>query len=401
MGNIDNLVEGMRTNLKKQRPRNHPVEGHPIAETDEYVRKMYFDMLCVIAQYANDNTEKRLAFVERIHTGAGLKNEFSEHIKDSMNITPDKLDEFFKQCKENDLTVNFIIDGLLIACVDGKPNSKQMEFAAEMAEALGLTKEEVELLSKLAIAILEQDNDKYFAAMENAPEKSTEKIVRGVFCYIKEFVSGVLVDNEDLLWIYSKNQTQYRTYDYCIHSIKDKEKRYDLTDHNKVVLYNLELVSDDRNHIYFRENDVIIKNCIFKSTLGFSDNTNITIENCKFNDIDCGGCECLSFGGSGIKNVSISACEFSNMCFNSIHQLIFWAPDADTCTIEKTTFKNIKAEGGIRGVIASLGGITQGKIKDCSFISCQGSKLFYLCGDANLSLENNTYKNCCKVTNRD
>lgn len=121
MGNIDNLVEGMRTNLKKQRPQNHPIEGHPIAETDEYIRKIYFDMLCVIAQYACDDAEKRLAFVERIHTGSGLKTEFSEHIKNAMSITPDKLDEFFGQCKENDLTVNFIIDGLLIPAQTANP----------------------------------------------------------------------------------------------------------------------------------------------------------------------------------------------------------------------------------------------------------------------------------------
>lgn len=264
-----------------------------------------------------------------------------------------------------------------------------------MADALGLTQKEVELLSKLAIAILEQDNDKYFSAMESGPEKSKEKIVHGVFCYIKEFVSGVLVDNKDLLWVYAKEQTQYHVSGN--YSIKIGEKYYYLYEHKKVILYNLELVSDDRNHVRFRDNDVIIKNCIFKSTLGFSDNTNIVIENCIFNDIDCDGVDCLEFGGSGIKNVSISACEFSNMYFNSIHKVIFWAPNANSFTIERTIFKNIEAGSK---VISSLGGEAQGEIKDCRFISCRGSVLFDVFSNAKLSLKNNTYENCCQVTYR-
>lgn len=77
MGNVDNLVGGFRSSLKKQRPQKNPIQDHPLANADDEVRKMYIDTLCVVAQYENENAEKELAFVERIHSGAGLTNNFS------------------------------------------------------------------------------------------------------------------------------------------------------------------------------------------------------------------------------------------------------------------------------------------------------------------------------------
>ena len=35
MGNIDSLVSGFRSSLKKQMPQNNPIQDHPLAKADD------------------------------------------------------------------------------------------------------------------------------------------------------------------------------------------------------------------------------------------------------------------------------------------------------------------------------------------------------------------------------
>ena len=48
-------------------------------------------MLCVVAQYESDNSEKKLAFVERVHSVAKLSNSFSEHGDGVNDISTEQL----------------------------------------------------------------------------------------------------------------------------------------------------------------------------------------------------------------------------------------------------------------------------------------------------------------------
>lgn len=235
---LDNRVEGIITGLKKQRPRNHPILEHPVSEAEEYVQKLYIDALCVAAQYANENAEERLAFVERIHSGSGLNDEFPEHIKNAMNITPERFEDFFTQCKENYLENIFVLDCLLIAGADGVPNSKQIGFAVEIAEALGMTKENISLMSELAVIILEQDSDKYHEFYEKISADDVMNIVGCAICYVRQFAAGVLIDTSELLWICSTERAQL--------SCEDIE----FTNYKKVIIENMTI-----------DNSVNINNC--------------------------------------------------------------------------------------------------------------------------------------------
>lgn len=278
MKQVDKKVDTIRTNLEKKRPDVYPIKEHPIDGCEEFVKKLYIDILCVVAQYENEDAENQLKFIQRIHAGAGIAEPITENIKNAMEVTVEQFDEFLRQCRENSLENIFIVDCLLTACADGTPNAKQVAFLAEVSEALGIGREHTGWLCDIAIAILEQDTEKYHAACENIPHDKKTPIVESVVCYLKEFVVGVLVDTDELLWIYAKEKTV-------------------LSD----VLYD-QLFDEDG----VERNKVKIENIIFPC---YRDGI-FHFKNIK--EIECRSCELLSssFDFNSIYHISISDCIF-------------------------------------------------------------------------------------------
>lgn len=201
---MDKKVGQIRTFFKKNQPKNHPITDHPISECEEYVRGLYFDMLCVMAQYENDDTENQLRFIERIMAACEESMPIAEHIKRAMEINADKVTEFLKQCDDNDLNEIFFIDSLLIACANGVPNKKQVEFLAEIGDVMGFDKDNMDWLTKLAVSILEQDSDKYLEANSSYGPDYEEFFLEALTCYTKEYVSGCLISTSTHSYYYFK-----------------------------------------------------------------------------------------------------------------------------------------------------------------------------------------------------
>lgn len=282
MAEINKKVEAIRCNLTKLRPQTHPIKEHPIDECEEFVQKLYLDILCVMAQYENEDTENAIKFIQRIQAGAELKEPITEHIKNAMEITVDKFGEFLRQCKENQLENIFFVDSILVTCANGAPNAKQVEFISEIADTLGIGKKQAGWLCDIAVAILEQDSDKYHAACDNIPHDDKTPIVECVVCYLKEFICGILVDTDELLWIYSKEKAEFD-----LNAVTEKYNAYYESgtaveiSRKKIILQNL-IVS---NEYYFKSSDQVdIINCEFlNKCINFENCPDVTIENCIFN----------------------------------------------------------------------------------------------------------------------
>ena len=98
---INKRVDRIRTFFKKVQPQNHPIKDHPVAGCDEYVKGIYFDMLCVIAMYENDDTENQNRFIQRLMAGSGDTLTITEHNQRAMEITTEKMSEFITQVQNN------------------------------------------------------------------------------------------------------------------------------------------------------------------------------------------------------------------------------------------------------------------------------------------------------------
>lgn len=407
---LDNRVEGIITGLKKQRPRNHPILEHPVSEVEEYVQKLYIDALCVVAQYANENADERLAFVERIHSGVGLNDEFPEHIKNAMNITPEKFEEFFAQCRENALENIFVLDCLLIAGADGVPNSKQIGFAVEIAEALGMTKDNISLMCELAITILEQDNDKYHEVCEKIPAEDVMNIVGGAICYVKEFASGVLIDTSELLWISSTEQMNISLYKRWLNGLSRIEEggksiliNIIVVNHKKVIIENMTI---DMPITIENCGNIFLIKCRITNSFDLEIIASCTVKNCIF-DLTS-----FDYKGELFKLAVVNDFNFvENEVFNYDmgHSGRLFCAGNGSCEnfkIERSFFCNInrfsgavifdnKLESSIWWAESSIW-CKNAMICDSKFSSCLGDYLFKDYKDG-LSLENNTYENCCEV----
>ena len=267
---INAKVEQIRSFFKKAQPDNHPIVNHPLSQCEEYVKGLYFDMLCVMAQYENEDVENQNRFIQRIMAGCNETMTISEHIKRAMEISVDKVTEFVKQCNDNNLKEIFFIDSLIICCANGTPNRKQVDFLAEIADVLCFDKNKVKFISELTVAILEQDSDKYGQLMNNNADEY-KKFIRQIFCYTKLFVyNNVLVRNNNELYYYSPKINNQSLFDEAA-NFKEIDE---ITFENQFIDNNINFLSVKK---------VTLINCkIQNATLQFESVDKILIEDCEF-----------------------------------------------------------------------------------------------------------------------
>lgn len=193
---INTKVESVRRFFKENKAANHPITEHPVSEQEEYVRDLYLDMLCVVAQYESVDTENAFTFIKRIMAACEDTQPFDEYIRRSMELTTEKTTEFIMQCKENNLCEIFFVDSLITACANGTPNNKQVSFMAQFGDMLGFDKNKMTAISKFVISILEQDAQKYHDLLT----EENRKIQLSVICYAKEYAKNMYrmkINNDD------------------------------------------------------------------------------------------------------------------------------------------------------------------------------------------------------------
>ncbi len=248
-------VGKIRSFFKKTQGERHPITGHPIAKCEEYVRGLYFDMLCVVAQYENDDIENQNVFIQRIMSACEESMPFTEHVKRSMEINEEKVSEFILQCKNNDLQDIFMVDALIIACANGTPNKQQVDFLAELADAFGMNKENTVFIAKLALSIIEQSLTILKNTLDECTHNDKWKYVSGFSCYIKEFVEGIPIDSyEKFVAIYAP-KSNFGTY---------SKGRYSYEDSDEIIIENQYI--DNATIEFNNVEKIILKNCYFEGS---------------------------------------------------------------------------------------------------------------------------------------
>lgn len=331
MSDTNKQVELIRASFMKNLAAIHPLEEHPIDQCEEYVQKLYIDALTVISQYENPNAEDTNRFIQRIMAGAGLKEPFTEHLKNALEITPERYGEFLKQCTENKLTDIFLIDSIIIGCAGGEPNKKQVDFIAETSDMLSVNKRRFKWLVGLAKSILLQSNEEYKSASDAIPHDEKNEIIPQIVCYLKEFVCGVLVDTDDLYWVYSKAKAKFSPSD----EIKGKR-------------------------------NVVVENAIIDDKISMS----------SCNEIKFSNCELCTVKLSGIGEAFFEHCQFDGSEYISGPLLFF--PDSDSKTIvhiSNCVLSNYRGyyllDSGKRGIVLDVNNSRfENLSKDSNTIKC-------------------------------
>lgn len=271
---INNKVETLRRFFADSKASNHPIDEHPVSKAEEYVRNLYFDMLCVVAQYEYNDTENAFTLIKRIMSACENVQPLEEYIRRSMELTTEKATEFIKQCKDNNLCEIFFVDSLLLSCSNGTPNAKQVAFLSQFGDMLGFDKADMTEIAKFAVAILEQDSEGY----QEILNENNANIQTSLLCYAKEFVTGLIICTSKKRYYYAK-----KLADYTINE-------NDLDEDGQLVISTLDevrfenLIISDVGKLNLR----IIKNVVFegchcmRGPLGLISIDKVLINNCEF-----------------------------------------------------------------------------------------------------------------------
>lgn len=265
---INTKVKAIRRFFADSKATNHPVKDHPISKAEEYVRDLYLDMLCVVAQYECSDTENGFTLIRRIMAACENTQPLEEYIKHSMEITTERTAEFIKQCKDNGLCEIFMVDSMLLSCSNGSPNAKQIAFLAQFGDMLELDRSKIEEISKFALAILEQDSDSYQEILND----NNEEIQTNALCYAKYFVIGLIICTSKKRHYFSKNIAKYNISSACVISTLDEVKFENLiiSDIGYLYLKMIKSVVFENCHCIrgplqlYAIDKVVINNCTFK-----------------------------------------------------------------------------------------------------------------------------------------
>lgn len=166
---------------------------HPLNKEEDYRKGIYISMLYAIALQDEDIDGDKGSFVSRIAEVIGIENS-SKYIKQAMNINEEMLSEFSRLFSGKGLANNFFLDSLMLVKHVKSDSNKGIELIAEYAEILKINKAEVENLTELAIAILEQSSEKYHSWLNKKPAS----IYSSSFIYhTKQFASGIIVRDDN------------------------------------------------------------------------------------------------------------------------------------------------------------------------------------------------------------
>jgi len=419
---VDTKVEAVRRFFADSKPENHPIKEHPVTKQEEYVRDLYLEMLCVMAQYESSNTENAFTLIKRIMAVCKETQPLDEYIKRSMELTPERAAEFVRQCKDNRLCEIFMVDSMLLSCANGEPNAKQVAFVTEFGDMLGFDRERMKDMSSFTLAILMQD----FEMLANTAKNNIDNRLNLnlILCYLNPIISSMVNLNGKELYYYSLFPMRFHTYcDEWICLLEYEE--YDEDKYNEEFSYLKGLELDkvwDGDRIKNRKS-IVFRNYIFTHPFEFISVDKVTFIDCVFSGGKDSYVRKMTF--SGVKTV-----EFHNCIMKEIKGHLLKIADTASSVIMKNcsvtdcdyliaddkgstismydcVFSKMYAGNGYHTgagpAICYHGETPNIYLENCDFYDCRGSYLFYAPfgwdgqKHINLKEKNNHYDNCCPI----
>lgn len=190
---MNEIINKFREYMKKNKGSTYPIEKHILSQknVDEYTKENYLKMLFVIMRYDGQGTEEQALFIKRLISGIGGESTFEEYLRKSMEVDIKFFEDVLKQIKDNDLKYAFVVDSLLITYIAPTVTEEQVNFVAELAEMVGIEKEELKFISGIVKTILEQDTEGYLKICDEISiDEEKRNILISVYSYVKEFVGG-------------------------------------------------------------------------------------------------------------------------------------------------------------------------------------------------------------------
>lgn len=270
MSDYEKHIDKIRKYFEEHKAERYPFENALLNEKDEYVKSLYFRMLCTLVRYTGEPSEMQVLYIRRLIAGSHAENEFEDYMKMALDLDTEDIDEFISVFKEDDLKYYFCIDGAILLSVI-KGADKNYELLAEFIEMLGLTSNELKYLTAVAKATIIQSGELFDEAKRYTSD-TTENL--SMYHYVCGFYGGAITHTPSKIHIYSKDKSCVNISDYETFKAK------------KVIIENI--TADLHDDVVFEGcAEVVIKNCKFsgnKYRFEFFNVGKIVVENCRISD---------------------------------------------------------------------------------------------------------------------
>lgn len=270
MAAFEKQIDTIRSYLAEYKAERYPLENELLSKKAEYVKSLYFRMLCTLVRYTGDPSEMQVLYIRRLIAGTHAESEFQDYMKMALDLDTEDIDEFISVFKEDDLKYYFCIDGAIVLSVR-KADEKNYELFAELIELLGITRDELTYLVSVARAILCASSEQLDLAKKISPKSTKDLSLRP---YVAGFYTGMLADTSKLRYIYSCNKTEVNLSNYTAYDAK------------RVILENI-TISLQQDLVFDGCAEVIIRKCSFhgnSNRLKFLRVGHVTIEECEISN---------------------------------------------------------------------------------------------------------------------
>ena len=270
MSTFEERIDKVREYFKEHKAERYPFENTALSEKDEYIKSLYFRMLCTLIRYTGEASEMQVLYVKRLIAGCKGEREFQDYMKMALDLDISDVEEFISVFREDGLRYYFCIDGAILLSA-AETEEKKYELLAELIETLGITHGELKYLAAVAQAVVLQSSEKFDEAKTFVPDTLCPL---SMYHYVQGFYAGAIVDTPNEIHIFSCDRSEVDLSAYGV--LKNK----------KVIIENISC-SLKGNVILEGCAEVIIRNCKFMgSQYHFEFNTigNVVIENCDVRD---------------------------------------------------------------------------------------------------------------------
>ena len=333
MINYEEKIDKMRNYFNEHKAECYPFVNTMLVERDEYIKSLYFRMLCMLVRYTNEPNDMQILYIKRIIAGTQTEKTFQDYMKMAIEIETKDIEEFISIFSKDELRYYFCIDGAIL--LNTAPNDKDYKLFAEIIEILGITKEELNYLMEVTRSICLQDSEVF----NNAKELSVDSIkTLDLYHYIESFYSGDIVNTPTFLHIISHDKSELDLSQYGEFSSQ------------KVIIENIQ---------YCVSENLVFKGC-----------AEVIIRNCKFTG-DISRIEFYNIGKVIIENSEFSDFKMRVAYFSSVNEIY--------CTNNKFINCGYEQDSGIKGgVFFSCGNETKFvTLKNNTLLNCYTTKCYY------------------------
>jgi len=358
---IELLCEYLEQNTAKR----YPIANAELAEGSDYIKNGYLKMLAVVMQQSGNILKAQLEVFRRIVEGAKAENAAEDYLRMALDIEIEDYINFCLECKELKLKFRWVLDAIIITCVQEKVEG-QLVLIAQFCESYGISKEELRYIAAMARAILCMDESDCLSAYDLKEDTIPDAIFSG---YMYLMPMSCMCSNANITIFRPTCQE-----DVTVQALEKINK----IDTPCIKIIGAEILNN-YNLKFRNKKKVILEDCRFlggENPIIFLNCEQVIIQNSKFAKFTTSTIDI-----DNISDILIDGCEFSN-CIRRYHRMrndwealggVIYSKEPDSIKCLNLINSRFSFCGGINEVNAHSSAIISNKrcyVSDCQFDNC-------------------------------